>query len=223
MDWRMELAKRCETELEEIERLCGKCEDVLEWRTPEDARENWRNGPRHVFSLVIIFPNQFSFLRCLERECRKIDQLFAGFDDTGGSAPQLFKRRTKDADGLNEYDLAYFRGDHYRWSTKSKAWRQNPFAMANSTEDTEKARFVGYATGNFALLDCLQEGLKEFIEIWKEWGADSFDIIDGIKARIEALLFLKGEALKGEALKREALKGETPKRRHIVHPSIKGQ
>ena len=207
MDWQRELAKRCEIELEEIERLCSKCEDVLEWRTPEDAREHWRNGPRHVFSLVIIFPNQFSFLRCLERECRKIDQLFARTDDTGGSAPQLPKRRTKDADGLDEYDLAYFRDDHYRWSMEFKAWHQNPFAMANSTEDTEKARSVGSATGNFTLLDCLQEGLRESSELWKEWGPDSFDIVDGIKARIEALLYIKEQV---------------PNPGDTVHPSIKG-
>ncbi|KAI4232450.1 MAG: hypothetical protein LQ349_005001 [Xanthoria aureola] len=206
MDWQRELAKRCEIELEEIERLCRKCEDIEEWRTPHDARDDWRDGPRHVFALVIIFPNEFSLLRCLERESRKIDNLLTEIDDTGGSATKLPNHPTDDAAGNDTYELSYFRQDHYRWSVRFKAWRNNRSATETSPGATEKERLVAAVTGDFALLYYLQEALRESSELWHEWGPASFDIIDGIKARIEALLYLKEQALNP---------GD------VIHPSIK--
>lgn len=208
MDWQRELAKRCEIELEEIERLCRKCEDIEEWRTPHDARDDWRDGPRHVFALVIIFPNEFSLLRCLERESRKIDNLLTEIDDTGGSATKLPNSPTDDAAVNDTYDLSYFRQDHYRWSVRFKAWRNNLSATETSPGATEKERLVAAVTGDFALLYYLQEALRESSELWHEWGPASFDIIDGIKARIEALLYLKEQA---------------PNPGDVIHPSIKSQ
>lgn len=58
-------------------------------------------------------------------------------------------------------------------------------------DDTEKERFVASATANFALLESLQEASGGSSKLWEEWGTASFGIIDGIKARIEALLYLK--------------------------------
>ncbi|KAI4218413.1 MAG: hypothetical protein L6R36_008967 [Xanthoria steineri] len=209
MDWQRELAKRCEVELEEIERLCRKCEDIEEWRTPHDARDDWRDGPRttrHVFALVIVFPKEFSLLRCLERESRKIDNLITEIDDTGGSATRLPNHPTDDAAGNDTYDLSYFRQDYYRWSVRFKAWRSNLSATETSTGATEKERLVAAVTGDFALLYYLQEALRESSELWHEWGPDAFYIIDGIKARIEALHYVKEQA---------------PNPGDVIHPSIK--
>ena len=202
---------RCEIEFEEILRRWGKREDIEEWAPPVSTRDSWRKGSPELFLLVIIFPNEFSLLRCLERECRKIDDLLTEIDDNGGSSTWLPNHPTNDAFGSETYDMSYFRQNHYRWSFRFEAWRKNLTAMQPSPEATEterKERLVAGMTGDFALLDYLQEALKEFIELWKEWGADSFDIVDGIKARIEALLHLKEQL---------------PNPGDIVHPSIKGQ
>lgn len=207
MKWGRELAKRCEIELEEIERLQRKGEDIPGWENSHGARDDWRNGSRHVFLLVIMFPGKFSVLRCLERECRKIDHLVTEIDDTGGSATKLPKRRTNDT-GTDEYDLSYFREDHYKWLVRFKAWRKNPSGTETSTEATRKEKLVDAATGHFALLHCLQEALRESSELWNEWGPDSFDIVDGIKARIEALLYIKEQV---------------PNPGDTVRPSISGQ
>ncbi|KAL8856201.1 MAG: hypothetical protein Q9178_007166 [Gyalolechia marmorata] len=165
-------------------RLWGNCEDIPEWANKDYARDDWRNGRRHIFSMVIMFPDEFSFLRCLERECRKIDRLLAELDDTRVLVAQL-------PDAFDAYDLSYFREDPYRWSIKLKAWRQNPFTTESSMDNIERNKFVASATANFALLESLQEALGDSSKLWVEWGTTSFDIIDGIKARIEALLYLK--------------------------------
>ena len=200
MEWERELAKRCEIELEEIERLQRKCEDIPGWENSDAARDDWRNGSRDLFLLVIIFPNEFSLLRCLERECRKIDDLLTEIDDTGGSAMKSPNHRTNDAAVSDTYDLSYFRQDHYRRSIRFKAWRKNPSHAAENYE------LMVAVTGNFALLDYLQEALKESIQLWKEWGVGSFSIVDGIKARIETLLYIKERS---------------GYRKEISHPSIK--
>ena len=187
MKWERELAKRCEIELEEIERLQRKGEDIQGWENSDGARDDWRNGSRDLFLLVIMFPNEFSLLRCLERECRKSDDLLE-IDDTGGSAMKSPNHPTNDAAVSDTYDLSYFRQDHYRWFVRYKAWLKNLYATQTSSE--VKERLVG-VTWDFALLDYLQEALKESIELWNEWGAGSIDIVDGIKARIEALLVLE--------------------------------
>ena len=191
MDWRMELAKRCEVELEEIEMLHRKYEDIEELENSHGAWHNWRDGSRDLFSLVIMFPNEFSLLRCLERECRKIDDLLTEIDDTGGSATKLPNHRTNDAAVGDTYDLSSFRQDHCRWSVRFKAWRKNPSATEMATGFYEKEGLVTAVTGNFALLDYLQEALRESTELWKAWGTDSFNVVDGIKARIEALLYIE--------------------------------
>lgn len=207
MDWKYEFAKRCETEFEEIMRLWRNCEDILEWGNKDFARDDWRNGDRHVFSLAIMFPDELSFLRCLERECRKIDRLLAASDDTRGSVTQLPECRTNNT-AIDTYDLSYFREVPYRWSNKLKAWRQNPFSTENSMDNIEKDKFEASATTNFTLLESLQEALDDSAELWAEWGPASFDIIDGIKARIETLLYLKEQV---------------PDRARMNSPSIGGQ
>ena len=107
-----------------------------------------------------MFPDEFSFLRCLEREYRKIDQLLAAFDCTRGSVTQLPEYRTNNT-AIDAYDLSYFREDPYRWSIKLKAWRQNPFNTRNSIDDIERDKFVASATANFTLLESLQEALGD--------------------------------------------------------------
>ena len=199
MKWERELAKRCEIELEEIERLQRKGEDIQGWENSDGARDDWRNGSRDLFLLVIMFPNEFSLLRCLERECRKSDDLLE-IDDTGGSAMKSPNHPTNDAAVSDTYDLSYFRQDNYRRSTRFETWRKNPSHAAENYE------LMAAVTGNFAVLDYLQEALKESIQLWKEWGVDSFGIVDGIEARIKTLLYIKERS---------------GYRKEISHPSIK--
>lgn len=155
-----------------------------------------------------MFPNEFSLLRCLERECRKIDDLLTVIDDTGGSATKLPNQPTNDVAVSDPYDISYFRHDRYRWSVSFKG-HKNPSATQTSTDATEKYSLVAAVTGDFALHDYLQEALRESSELWKEWGRrHSFDIVKGIKARIEALLYIKEQV---------------PNPGDTVHPSIKGK
>ena len=153
-----------------------------------DALDDWRNGGRHIFSLVMAFQDEFSFLRCLERECRKIDQLV--FDETTSSALQSSRPGAPNT-GIDAYDLSYFTESPQRWSVKFNAWHANPFVTERSRKDTGMERLVATETENFALLESLQEALDDSTELWDERGAPSIDIRDGIKARIRALSSLK--------------------------------
>ena len=190
MDWKRKLASRCEIELQEIRRLWGRCEDILEWSNENDALDDWHDGDRQVFALVIAFQDQFSFLHCLERECRKIDHLLSDLDETTNPSSPSF-RPGAPSSGIDAYDLSYFSENPQRWSIKFNTWHANLFVTDRSLKDTKMEDLVVSETANFALLESLQEALEDSIQLWNVWGTASFDIQDGIKARIRALSFLR--------------------------------
>lgn len=186
MGTKQELAHRCEVELQEIERIWKSIEKIHEWQNEDWVLDDWRKGDRNIFALVIPFRDQFSLLRCLERECRKIDHLLSEID--GNKSPPGGDNDS----GRDAYHLSYFRENAHRWSVRFHAYHENPFLMEKVWADTDMREVITRETASIALLEPLQEALESSTELWKEWGIASFDVQDGIKERIKALTKLEG-------------------------------
>lgn len=88
-----------------------------------------------------MFQDQFSLLRCLERECHKIDQLLSNFDETMNPALELSRPKATNS-GIDAYDLSYFIVNPQRWSIKFGTWHANPFGADKSWKEIEMERLL---------------------------------------------------------------------------------
>ena len=198
-DWKQDFATRCEAEAAEITRVWQNHKDTIEYGNIPEALDSWRHGPREIFSLAVAFRDEFSFLRCLERECQKLDVLLVSLNKETKPDLQGIERRSIKT-GINAYNLSYFEHDQYLWVETLDAWVDNPFATGDLRMDEKKAHFIALETHNFALLDAMEEAYNNFDLLWKEWSFDAFSVMDGMDARIKALSYLEQQSTRVKVL-----------------------
>ena len=186
MDWKKEFAKRCEIERRDLRQLWRSCEETIEWSNEEEALDEWRKGGHQMFALAIAFEDEFSFLHYLEHECREIDQVLSGIDDSAWKSPQHKAIRFS----IDAYDLSHFMENPHSWSCLFGTWHADLPVAERSHEAVEMEQLIVSKLAKSALLETLQEALYSFTRLWDELGTASFDIRDGISARIEALTSL---------------------------------
>ena len=191
MDYPRRIADQCEAELQEIRRLWQNSEydEIEEWSTESTALDHWRHSSnRHIFDLVIVFREQFSFIRCLQKECRRLDGLLLEIEHIAdlGQTPENATSGTA-ASTIDDYDFSYFIRNPHSWAVKFAEWENSKAISTGRGKDWYREMLVTKETAHFTLSGCLHQASSDAADLWKEWGAGSLAIQDGIFARENAL------------------------------------
>jgi hypothetical protein len=101
-EWKTRVADAWETELRDIQKHIWRMLEISEPSTLED----WQKDA-DFSGLVAHFREEFSFLSCLQRECRKADQLLEELNEATPGSPTLDQREQQNV--FEIYHLPYFR------------------------------------------------------------------------------------------------------------------
>lgn len=191
--WKDKFAACCENDLDGLRnnnRAMYKQTSELEWIDHDSALEHWRSTRSNPAILGVCFEEQYSLPLCLERYCSKIDHFLDEYDSPNAASS------SESAGGC---ELGYFHRWEHKWGKHFQEWDNIMNCLSLKIEGQvrilahieRKIKSIATITGNFSLVDVMEEALNDASGIWSE---GIHEIRRGIQQRRNALVDLPKHA-----------------------------